>query len=96
MGHQSNLHSQRHGISQGCPLSPFLFVIVMAIVMHDATSKLKQMYGDVLITPFLVHDLLYADDTLLFDVHANNVQRYMDVIVHVGGEYGLKINWDKK
>ena len=24
MGHQSTLHSQCHGISQGCPLSPFL------------------------------------------------------------------------
>ena len=63
--------------------------------MHDATSKLKQMYGDILITPFLVHDLLYADDTLVFDVHANNVQKYMDVIIHVGAEYGLQINWKK-
>ena len=67
----------------------------MTIIMHDATSKLKQMYGDIMIAPFLVHDLLYADDTLLLDIHATNVQKYMDVIIDVGGEYGLKINWKK-
>ena len=63
--------------------------------MHDARVKLKDMYGDILCTPLLVHDLLYADDTLLFDVHASNVQKYMDVIIDVGSTYGLKINWKK-
>ena len=31
---------QRAGISQGCPLSPFLFGIVMTILMRDAYSRL--------------------------------------------------------
>ena len=53
------------------------------------------MYGDILNTPLLLHDLLYAEDTLWFDVHASNVQKYMDVIIDVGSTYGLKINWKK-
>jgi hypothetical protein len=32
----SELRTQDSGICQGCPLSPFLFVIVMSVLMSDA------------------------------------------------------------
>eukprot|EP00959_Pyramimonas_sp_CCMP1952_P030733 644170-Pyramimonas_sp.AAC.1 len=32
---------QRSGISQRCPLSPFLFVVLMAVVIHDAVQNLS-------------------------------------------------------
>jgi hypothetical protein len=36
---------QRAGISQGCPLSPFLFVMMMTVVMEDAVAKLSPKIG---------------------------------------------------
>ena len=55
---------QLSGICQGCPLSPYLFVIVMTILMHDAhaalgvTATAAVHRGD-------LYDILYADDTLV-------------------------------
>ena len=93
-GRQSELHSQAFGISQGCPLSPFLFVIVISILMYDARDELKAQ-GCELSEKLLVHDLLYADDTLLIDVYGPNLQQYMDIVVRLGAFYGLSINWNK-
>ena len=59
----SGYHKQHFGISQGCPLSPFLFVIMMTVLMHDARRELEHTSGNVLASGGLVHDLLYADDT---------------------------------
>ena len=40
-GAESQLHPQRFGICQGCPLSPFLFIILMTAVMEDAIQMTK-------------------------------------------------------
>ena len=46
-------------------MSPFLFVMVMTVLIRDAKQLFIGERGGVL-DPFLVvHELLYADDTLL-------------------------------
>ena len=40
-GVKSPNHPQHFGICQGCPLSPFLFGIVMTVLMHDAKKLLQ-------------------------------------------------------
>ena len=94
MGISSDLHCQDFGISQGCPLSPFLCIILMTIVMHDAKSNLLDK-GWQLNPKFLLHDLLYADDTLLIEVDVDCLQTYMQEVARYGKEYGLALNWDK-
>ena len=37
--HLSQPHKQSAGIAQGCPLSPYLFIIVMNVIMADAAPQ---------------------------------------------------------
>ena len=45
-GSESMLISQTFGISQGCPLSQFLFVLTMSMLMHDATRRVQDKCGE--------------------------------------------------
>ena len=91
-------------IERGCGITSahqkglYAYVPVFAN-MRPQLSSVWWIWGGIknplIMLLILVHDLLYADDTILFDVHASNVQKYMDVIIAVGGDYGLKINWKK-
>ena len=90
----SDKKTQYYGICQGFPLSPFLFTIVMTVLLHDAKEDFENMQGLVDET-FVVQDLVYGDDTLLIGVDGDRVEGYMDSIVLVGAEYGLQLNWNK-
>ena len=89
-GQTSAEHKQEFGICQGCPLSPFLFVIVMTVLISDARVLLSERAGEV-----DTEELLYADDTLLIDRAGGHVQDYMECIHEIGAEYGLSFNWGK-
>lgn len=41
-GATSSRNVQNAGICQGCPLSPYLFIIVMTVLMHDARGLLDE------------------------------------------------------
>ena len=94
-GHVSLPRPQAFGISQGCPLSPFLFVMVMTVLIHDAKAKLQDSDCFTATGRLCVQELLYADDTLLVDTDVGVVQTYMDCINDAGAQYGLAFNWTK-
>ena len=85
----SESRRQRNGISQGCPLSPFLFSIVMTVILHDARASLGGQSTQKLT------ELVYADDTLLIGSDDVSLQTIMMTIGQVGSEYGLSYNWKK-
>jgi len=93
-GHTSRSRPQGAGISQGCPLSPFLFVMLMTVLMSDAQAKLPQSDKDRAATGILA-SLLYADDTLLLGVEEASLQRFMAAVAEVGATYGLQLHWGK-
>ena len=78
-GTSSVVHTQHFGISQGCPLSPVLFTILMTIVINDAKASLREA-GWQLSNDLIIHDLLYADDTLLIEVNDGCLSAYMEQV----------------
>ena len=56
----SGKKQQHYGICQGCPLSPFLFTIVMTVLLYDAKEDFENMQG-IVEEIFVVQDLVYAN-----------------------------------
>ena len=81
--------------SQGCPLSPFLFIIMMSVLMWNAKHDLQTIHGIDLSSNFVCHEVVYADDTLLIDVFGENLQAYMECVAAQGKLYGLTLNFSK-
>ena len=69
-GGKSSLRCQSAGIAQGCPLSPYLFIMVQTVLL-SAVDKRLQETNQARNLPqdpeyIVCNDLLYADDTVLF------------------------------
>ena len=75
---KSDVHPQEFGISQGCPLSLFLFNIMMTILVHDAKRMLQDELGISLTSDLPIHELLYANDTLLLEVDDRPLWKFME------------------
>ena len=89
------MHEQYFGISQECQLTPFPFIMIMTVLLEDANEQLLSECGINLSQNMVCHELVYADDTLLIDSVASNLQAYMDCIAACGRTYGLQLNWKK-
>ena len=85
------------GIRQGCPLSPYLFIMVMTVLFSDVDRRLR-IHG----TPTNswsvgkpVYDLEYADDTLLISVTKPQMNDILKAIEVEATLYGMLLNKEK-
>jgi hypothetical protein len=89
-GLYSGKYKQHTGIRQGCPLSPYLFILAMHNLMFDV--KCEMTYdAPVLKHPTLhtvqnanFNEVLYADDTICFTNGVKPMQYLLRAIKKVG------------
>jgi hypothetical protein len=90
-GASSGQRPQLSGISQGCTLSPLLFIIVMSVLMQDAVELLgpeaRRAYdqGD-------LADLAYADDTMLLGVSPEHLAEFLKAVATAGERFGMELH----
>lgn len=86
----SNWYPQKAGTRQGCPLSPYLFIIVMTVVfrdVHDELNLTRDLFDNIDFS-----ELLYADDTVLVTNNVNAMNRLLANVEICAAYHGLNFN----
>lgn len=92
---KSEYRQQKTGIRQGCPLSPYLFVLVMSVMFKDIKARLNTPKQKEPIKGIEFAEVLYADDTLLFGTHTQNINILLKQIQVESTYYNMRLNLDK-
>ena len=92
---KSENRKQITGIRQGCPLSPYLFVMVMSCIDHDIRSHCSGHVKNNRLPGLGFEMVYYADDTILISTDTGGLNKLLRLTEEVSSQYGLKLNRDK-
>eukprot|EP00975_Prorocentrum_lima_P039170 8232507-Prorocentrum_lima.AAC.1 len=90
-GHVSTHRRQQRGIRQGCPLSPYLFIAIMTVLLEDVYEDLRSRHIFVdrgRLQGVLFDIVLYADDTALISSDVEIIAAILHSIQRIGLLYG--------
>jgi hypothetical protein len=93
-GNDSPVYRASTGIRQGCPLSPFLFIIVLTLLFEDVDKALalKNITNNIVSHRRPLYDLEYADDVALFHAHLPSLQVIIHTLEEIAPKFGLQMN----
>jgi hypothetical protein len=93
-GCNSEDRRQDAGITQGCTLSPLVFICMMSVLMADAVALLGPSAQEAYARGDLA-DIAYADDTLLVSSSSAMVSEFLAAVATAGGHYGMSLHFGK-
>lgn len=100
MGERTAPINKSRGVKQGCPISPYLFNVILDWVMKQLKSRLS-LYGIELFTGEKDKDLnlpmvlTYADDTSFLAENVQQLERILVEFIPILAHVGMKINVGK-
>ena len=94
-GHESGWIRQETGIRQGCPLSPYLFLILMTCLFHDVHKNDRLKTIEHRIKGMEEDEILYADDTICMSEDEETMNIILNEIEKEGATSRLKLNKTK-
>ena len=82
-GFSTNYFALSRGVRQGCPLSPFLFVLVVELLASKIRQD-KEIQGiNIILKELKISQ--FADDTTLLNSNKNSVSRALNVLGSLSG-----------
>ena len=91
----SGVKKQSSGIRQGCPLSPYLFLLVMTCIDFDIQQNISGFVTNNRIPGVDFDMIYYADDTVLFSRSNRGINELLRLTEHISKGYGLGLNKNK-
>ena len=94
-GKTSEWYKHATGIRQGCPLSPYLFLVFMTVMFHDLHHEDTQNLIQNRIQGTNYDEVLCADDTICVSTSTSAINFLLASIEREGVKYGLRLNENK-
>ena len=91
-GIPSEWKQQQTGIRQGCPLSPYLFIVYMTVMFSDVKRELGGSIAQHRVTGATFDEVLFADDTICITRDTRTMNKMLKAIEEVGLRSGMKLN----